>query len=65
MRDRFPRDLFWTAAVPTVFALLMLAIGWTLFRLWSVGGFPLVTVGGAFALLVIVATVVIRRRHRR
>jgi hypothetical protein len=65
MRDRFPRDLFWAAAVPFLFGLLLLAIGWILFRVWNAGGFPLLVVGGVFALLAIVVTVLIRRRHCR
>jgi len=64
MKGRFPRDLFWTAVAPFLFALLMLAIGSILFRLWS-SGFPLVTVVGTFALLAVVTVVLLWRRHRR
>jgi hypothetical protein len=65
MRNKFPRDLFWTAAVPLLFAFLALAIGSTLFRLWILGGFPLLTLGASLLAAVIVATVLLWRRYRR
>jgi hypothetical protein len=65
MRNRFPRDLFWTAAVPFLFAFLTLAIGSTLFRFWSLGGFPLLTLGGSLLAVVVVATALLWRQYRR
>jgi hypothetical protein len=64
MKGIFPRDLFWTAVVPFVFAVLTLAIGAILFPLWS-SGFPLVTAGGTFTLLLVVTALLLWRRHRR